>query len=303
MKSFKDMIREGSIKRADAMQVRLDDLHEEPGFNLRREGEDLEQSIALLADHIMRGGPYPALEVRPRDEGGVWLVDGHRRRRALLRCREMGLAVEWVKVVAFTGDEAERVARIMTSAEGRELAPIEVAQGYKRLRDLGKTPAEIAQMVGKTRQHVDQLLILANATGEVQDAVREGKVSAAVAVKLARAHGEQAGEVLRDELDKAGARGKAKVTDGTMRAELPAKAYTTLVDELDIFMGQLPLAAREGVKAVSNGRMADDTMVAVRATTLARLLREHGEFCRRRDEQLAKHRAKAEAAKQQGLAA
>lgn len=51
-KSFKQMIKDGDLKRADAMKARLEDLHEEPGFNLRAEGEDLEQSIADLADYL-----------------------------------------------------------------------------------------------------------------------------------------------------------------------------------------------------------------------------------------------------------
>ena len=52
MKSFKDGIKSGDIKRADAMKVRIEDIHEEPGFNLRREGEDLEASIGALADWL-----------------------------------------------------------------------------------------------------------------------------------------------------------------------------------------------------------------------------------------------------------
>ncbi|WP_437120462.1 hypothetical protein [Pseudomonas aeruginosa] len=64
-KSFKQMIKDGDLKRADAMKARLEDLHEEPGFNLRAEGEDLEQSIADLADYLHQGGIVPALEVRP----------------------------------------------------------------------------------------------------------------------------------------------------------------------------------------------------------------------------------------------
>ena len=38
-KSFKQMIKDGDLKRADAMKARLEDLYEEPGFNLRAEGE------------------------------------------------------------------------------------------------------------------------------------------------------------------------------------------------------------------------------------------------------------------------
>ncbi|MFU3311328.1 hypothetical protein ACM7MB_31190 [Pseudomonas aeruginosa] len=65
-KSFKQMIKDGDLKRADAMKARLEDLHEEPGFNLRAEGEDLEQSIADLADYLHQGGITPCAST-PRD--------------------------------------------------------------------------------------------------------------------------------------------------------------------------------------------------------------------------------------------
>ena len=89
-KSFKQMIKDGEVRRADAMKVRLEDLHEEPGFNLRTEGEALEASISALAEFIADGGVIPPLEVRPRYGGGVWLVDGHRRRRALIKLDNAG---------------------------------------------------------------------------------------------------------------------------------------------------------------------------------------------------------------------
>lgn len=127
-KSFKQMIKDGDLKRADAMKARLEDLHEEPGFNLRAEGEDLEQSIADLADYLHQGGIVPALEVRPREEGGMWVVDGHRRRRAYLKLDAEGRLPRdpngefWVPIVAFAGNDAERVLRVITSQEGRKLS-------------------------------------------------------------------------------------------------------------------------------------------------------------------------------------
>jgi ParB family transcriptional regulator, chromosome partitioning protein len=165
-KSFKQMIRDGEIKRADAMKVMLSDIHEEPGFNLRREGEDLQESIDALCEFILDGGQLPPLEVRPRAEGGVFLVDGHRRSRALRQAVDMGYPAAdedgnlWVSVVAFTGNDADRVARVITSQEGRKLEPLELADGYKRLASFGWDAERIAKKVGKTRQHVDQMLVL-----------------------------------------------------------------------------------------------------------------------------------------------
>ncbi|OAS28002.1 hypothetical protein AYO08_00955 [Pseudomonas putida] len=229
MKSFKQMIKDGDVRRADAMRVRLEDLHEEPGFNLRIEGEALEASIDLLAEFIANGGQIPPLEVRPRAEGGVWIVDGHRRRRAMLMLDKTGrlprtpnkdnpaILEAWVPVIAFEGSDADRVARIISSQENEKLSPLELAEGYKRLRAFGWTPEQIAKKVGKTRQHVEQVLTVGNANTDVQSLVAAGHVSATTAAQVVREHGDGAGKVLGAELEKAQASGKKKVTAGSMR--------------------------------------------------------------------------------------
>ena len=228
-KSFKQMIKDGDVRRADAMRVKLEDLHEEPGFNLRIEGDALEASIELLAEFIANGGQIPPLEVRPRSAGGVWIVDGHRRRRAMLKLDKAGrlprtpnrdnpkVLEAWVPVVAFEGSDADRVARIISSQENEKLSPLELAEGYKRLRAFGWAPEQIAKKVGKTRQHVEQVLTVGNANTDVQNLVAAGHVSATTAAQVVREHGDGAGKVLGAELEKAQANGKKKVTAGTMK--------------------------------------------------------------------------------------
>lgn len=234
--SIKSMIKDGTAKRADAVKFRIEDIHEEPGFNLRREGEDLEASIDALAEYIADGGILPPLEVRPRVGGGVFLVDGHRRRRAYLKVADQLRDADgnlWLSVVQFTGNDADRVARIITSAEGRSLSQLEVADGYKRLAAYGWAVEQIAKKVGKTRQHVDQLLILANANSDVQQLVQAGSVSATTAIDTVRKHGEEAGKTLAVEVQKAKDAGKRKVTAATIKGkplpkQLVADAFTNL---------------------------------------------------------------------------
>jgi ParB-like chromosome segregation protein Spo0J len=228
-KSFKQMIKDGEVRRADAMKVQLEDLHEEPGFNLRTEGAALEASISALAEFIAAGGQIPPLEVRPRPEGGVWLVDGHRRRRALLKLDAEGrlpripnkerpeVLEAWVPVIAFEGSDADRVARIITSQENEKLSPLELADGYKRLRAFGWSVEQIAAKVGKTRQHVEQVLTVGNANTDVQNLVAAGHVSATTAAQVVREHGDGAGKVLGAELVRAQASGKKRVTAGSMK--------------------------------------------------------------------------------------
>lgn len=273
-KTFKQMVRDGEVRRADAMKVRLDDIHEEPGFNLRIEGEDLEQSINLLAAYILDGGQVPPLEVRPREEGGVWLVDGHRRRRAYLKARAAGAPIEWIFVVPFTGNDADRVTRIITSAEGRNLTPMEIAAGYKRLAGFGLSHAEIGRRVGRTAQHVEQLLVLANANTDVQLLVLAGQVSATEAVRSVREHGEGAGAWLQEQLGKAQAAGKRKVTASSIAGP---RLKPREVKDLSLHVGAFYRATHNlpGVSSIAHTppQALKGKVVEVPAVTLRNLLR------------------------------
>lgn len=220
--SIRKMRGTGEVKRADGVQVRYESLHVEPGFNLRQQDQDLEESIEALTLHIIGAGKFPPLEVRPRDEGGMWIVDGHRRHAAIGRALDRGAplrdpktGVAWIHVVIFEGNDADRVARIITSAANKPLTPLEISEGYKRLRAFNWTPAQIGKKVGKTAEHVLQLLALGDAGSDVRQMVSAGEVSATLAAKAARKHGEKAGEVLGEQLQTAKAHGKARVTPST----------------------------------------------------------------------------------------
>lgn len=252
MSTFKRMIGDKTIKRADAMKIRLEDIHEEPGFNLRDEtavdadGVSFEESIRALAEFIGAGGTYPALEVRPREEGGVWVVDGYRRRRALTLldsegklprtpARDGGPPEAWISIVPFEGSDAERTLRILTSVENRRLGALEVARGYRRLANFGWTTTQIAQGVHKSRTHVEQMLMLANSNSDVQRAINSGQVSASAAVGLVRQHGEQAGQVIEQAAGRAKDEGKTKVTP-RMLSDRPRLTVKAIAPPLQKFL-------------------------------------------------------------------
>lgn len=249
MKSFKQMIADKEIKRADAMKVQLEDIHIKPDFNLRdpseidEDGLTFQQSIELLAELIFGGMQVPPLEVTPREEGGVWLVDGERRTRAFRLLDEQGRLKRtpnkddpsklefWVPIQAFEGDEEAQEDRIFTSNKKRGLTELEMATGCKRSAARGRKPEEIAKRIGMTRQRVDQLLILSRAPEPVRQAMKDGKVSGAIATELVRKHGDEAVAALEVELGKAQAQGKAKVTAGTMKG---ATVPRGLLDDMHV---------------------------------------------------------------------
>lgn len=114
--SFKQMSRDGTIKRTDTgMFISLEHIHVREGFNKREDDERTRQADDDLFNYLMNGGTVPPLEVIARDEGGVWVVEGHRRRRCYARCADAGKPVDRIHIMPFNGNDVQRLARIMTS--------------------------------------------------------------------------------------------------------------------------------------------------------------------------------------------
>lgn len=228
--SFKQMAKDGTIKRPDGrMTMRIDDIHVEEGFNKRIESEQTKDDDERLFHHLMKGRPVPPLEVRVRDEGGVWIVEGHRRHRAYVRCREAGKPVDRIQIIPFTGNDVERIARIMNSNTQLPLSPYEQSLVVKELAGFNLTPDEIASLVGKSRATVDKLLALTQANHDVQTLVKDGTVAVDAAVERVKEHGEQAGKVLAGDVEKAKAAGKKKVTKSFIAPKFSALKSRKLV--------------------------------------------------------------------------
>jgi len=222
MASNRQLLADGVAKRADLVKVRLDQIHIEPGFNAPEDETSFDARVAGMVTHLAEGGHLPPIEVRPRDEGGVYVVDGQGRREAYARAFAAGVPLAdpkdghvYMLTIPFVGNDADRVARIVTSAEGRTLSPLQTAHCYKRLAAFGWRAEDIAKKVGRSAEHVRQLLDLGVANSDVQQMVANGEVSASLAVKTTRKHGERAGKVLSAQLETAKAAGKTRVTAAT----------------------------------------------------------------------------------------
>jgi ParB-like chromosome segregation protein Spo0J len=250
--TFKSMRRDGAIKRGEANAVRLEDIHEEPGFNeLARDYDESDtQAIEELAAFIKAGGIYPALEVRPRAEGGVWLVDGHLRSRALRLLDSRGdlprtpnkddptVLEAWVNVTPFVGNDAERILRLDTSSQRKD--PGDLARGriYSALMAHNWTPAQIATRTGKPLTTIQRILTLASGNTDVHEMVKAGEVKPTIAAQAVKAHGDKAGAVLNAALVEAKAIGKTRVTNAVLK---PKKGWQLCSD------GELP---KEGVQCL-----------------------------------------------------
>lgn len=291
--SFKQMQKDGTVKRADARKMRFQDLHVEPGFNLRAPLAKLSEAerAAAQADdeslyqHIVSGGKFPPLEVRPRAEGGAWIVEGHRRLKQIGRAIDAGVPLQdpkdghvWIDVEPFEGNDADRNYRVMTSQNNRKLLPMEWAEGYKRARGYGHDVERMAEKSGQSVEFVRRMLALGDANSDVQQMVQAGDVSATQAVKLVRQHGEGAGKVLADALQTAKEQGKTKVTAAVLKPKaLPPKVVGALESAASGLAAQLPVEtlARMNLADKCGPESVAQDMVLVPAATLHALWSAH----------------------------
>lgn len=235
--SFKKMIKEKIISRSDSgMFISLDNIHVKEGFNKREDDERTRLADDDLFAFLMAGGTVPAIEAVARDDGGVWVVEGHRRRRCYERCRAAGKPVERIAIVPFVGSDIDRLARIMTSNNQLSLSPIEQSAVVKELAAFNLNTSEIAKLVHKSIPTVEKLLALSSANHNVQQLVKDGEVSVEVAVDRFKEHGEKAAEILEQDKKAATAAGKKKVTRSVISPELNVRkarrAVAILADAL-----------------------------------------------------------------------
>lgn len=226
------LVGDKTVKRGDLFRVAIENLVVVEGFNDSRRFNDpaeLRAHIDGMKSFVRNGGKLPPIEVWVNPEtGATELVEGHCRtncyRELALEGFEIkpGEPLEYVNALLFTGSAAERKARIVTSNSQLALSPLGYAQVYKDLRDQeGMSAGEIAAMVGKSRGHVDQMLLLADGGDKVHEAVRTGVVSATEAVHIVRQHRDEAGAEIERRAEVAAEHGKTKVTAAVARPREP----------------------------------------------------------------------------------
>jgi len=184
----------------------------EDGFNARPLDPDHISSIKLA---YSSGSILPPVFVRV-DNGRIIMVDGHHRLAAALELIAEGQDILRLDAIQYRGNDADRIAHMLTSNSGKNLTPLEMGIQYKKLIAFGWASPAIAAKVGKSRSHVDQMVELAGADSDVQGMVKRGEVAAHAALKTVKKHGSKAGAELSKALDTAKAAGKKKVTPKTI---------------------------------------------------------------------------------------
>jgi ParB family chromosome partitioning protein len=134
-----------------------------------------EAELAELANSIRSHGVLQPILVRPIAGGRYEIVAGERRWRAAQRA-----GLHSIPAVVRELDEVEVLEiAIVENVQRTDLNPIEEAQGFQALIDrFGRTQEEIAEAVGKSRPHIANMLRLLKLPDDLQEMVRDGRLSA-----------------------------------------------------------------------------------------------------------------------------
>lgn len=136
-----------------------------------------DQEIAELSDSIKTLGVLQPILVRPlqgSSSSTYQVVAGERRYRAAMRA-----GLSQVPVIIRDLDEKETLEiALVENIQRQGLNPMEEALGYQRLVDeFSLTANEVAERVGKDRATVANTMRLLKLAPQVQDMVRDGRIS------------------------------------------------------------------------------------------------------------------------------
>lgn len=133
-----------------------------------------EGELNELSNSIRTHGVLQPILVRPIADGKYEIVAGERRWRAAQRA---GLHTIPAVIRDFNEVEVLEIA-IVENVQRTDLNPIEEAQGFQALIDrFGRTQEDIAEAVGKSRPHIANMLRLLKLPDDLQEMVRDGRLS------------------------------------------------------------------------------------------------------------------------------
>ncbi len=134
-----------------------------------------EAELNELSGSIRTHGVLQPILVRPISDGRYEIVAGERRWRAAQRA-----GLHSIPAVIRDLNEVEVLEiAIVENVQRTDLNPIEEAQGFQALIDrFGRTQQDIADAVGKSRPHIANMLRLLSLPDDLQEMVRDGRLSA-----------------------------------------------------------------------------------------------------------------------------
>lgn len=217
------------VKKETNFQVSPSLVEIEAGFNRPIDRENVDQ----FKTSIRNGATIPPIFVRV-DAGRIIMVDGEHRLIAVKELIAEGVEIPSMSATQFRGNDADRIAHLLTSAQGRPLSLLEAGLQYQKLLRLNWTKQQIADRIGRKMPHIESCLVLAESNTDVHVAVQNGEVSATLAIDAVRKHGERAGAVIAEKLVEAKAKGKSKVTAASDKRNTATKADKEIIPQSDL---------------------------------------------------------------------
>ena len=155
-------------------------------FQPRKEFDPAE--LADLEASIRQSGLLQPITVRPAGAGGYELIAGERRLRSAPR-------LGWTDIPAVVKNVDDRTLLTLALVENLQRAnlnPIEEAEGYQRLTDeFGLTQQQIAEVVGKDRTTVANMLRILQLPASVRRMLQDGQLTLGHARALLALTGER----------------------------------------------------------------------------------------------------------------
>ncbi len=134
-----------------------------------------EAALQELADSIREHGIIQPIIVEEAGEGVYYIIAGERRTRA---ARLAGLATVPVIVKKFS-DERKLEVALIENIQRENLNPVEEAEAYHRLMELGNLgQEEAARRVGKNRSTVANALRLLKLPEDMRSSLASGQITA-----------------------------------------------------------------------------------------------------------------------------
>lgn len=148
--------------------------------------EIVEHELEELKASIKRQGVIEPVLVRPIAHGVFELVAGERRLRA-----SQAIGIQQIpSIIKSLSDKEALEYSLIENVQRENLNPMEEARGYLRLiEEFGYTQEDVAAAVGKDRATVANLLRLIKLPEAIQQAIRDGVITAGHAKVLLGAEG------------------------------------------------------------------------------------------------------------------
>lgn len=133
-----------------------------------------EESLHSLADSIKKNGVIQPVIITKAENGTYILVAGERRWRA----SKIAQRAEIPAIIVTLNEEQQFEIAIIENIQRENLNVLEEAEAYNRLiENFGHTQEELAEILGKSRSHITNMLRLLSLPNDVKDMIKSGKLS------------------------------------------------------------------------------------------------------------------------------